>query len=155
MIHSPPSYPAILERPAYPHLFKIPTTHADRVLYDTQFLLNNITLWLWDLVNSTGTDALAFAAGHDAGLDLARNAFGAINVQTRAELEDIMALIFGAVLDHHHRDHARTGSKMAARCADIIRDLEERYPEFRERVAETGTEVGKMRFFNGISKYGN
>ena len=123
-------------------------THTDKVVYDTQFVLNNFHVVLLDR-SGRGLDE----RGSDMTfVEMSFQVFRAIDVQTRAELEVIMALIFGAVLDH--RDHAGTGSTMALLCADAIHMLKERCPEFRERDAETGTEVGKMRFFDGISNYG-
>ena len=104
--------------------------------------MNHFILAFWDLTG-TGTN--------ERGLKEAAIAFTAFDVQTCAELKDITALIFGAALDD--RDRGGMGSKMAAFCADLIHALEERSLEFWERDAETGKEVGKIRFFNG--DYGN
>ena len=129
-------FPPDTEDPAYRAIFKTPTLHADKVRYDTQSLLNKIVLELLDPTSSQFLDKASAS-----GFIVSRVA--AIDVQTCAELESITKLIFERVLDHADRNG--TGSKMASFCADVFHALKQRFPEFREGDAETGTEVGKMQ----------
>ena len=126
-------FPPDTEDPAYRAIFKTPTTHADKVRYDTQSLLNEMRLEL-----DPGSKFLDKTARANLAPRVA-----AIDPTMPADLEDIMNLVFETVLDHD--DNNGTGSKMAAFCADVLHALRQHCPEFREVDKETGEEVGRVQ----------
>ena len=124
-------FPPDIKEPAYRAIFKAPMARLDNARSLAQFLSNEIVL--------EAGDSSKFPDRASASEELAARV-AAIDVQTCGEVENLTKIIFEGALDHGDRNGM--GSKVAEACAGSLHTLDQRFPEFRERDAETGTEVG-------------